>query len=98
MKVQCGSFAGYGEREKLKLLDPQLMDHIEYLEDQVQLHGTELAKKHPTWGRATNSPEEIEIIMKGLYDTGIIDKIKDLEEVVCGVECGFGTMKGTVNY
>ena len=97
-ECECGSFAGYGEREKLKLLDPQLMDHIEYLEDQVQLHGTELAKKHPTWGRATNSPEEIEIIMKGLYDDGTIDKIKDLEEVVCGVECGFGTMKGTVNY
>lgn len=96
-ECECGSFASYGERERLKLLDPALMEHIEYLEDQIQLHGTDLAKKHPHWGRTINSQEEIDKIMKELYDNGTISKIKDLEEVVCGVECGMGTMRGTTN-
>ncbi|KKK78050.1 hypothetical protein LCGC14_2847460, partial [marine sediment metagenome] len=96
-ECECGSFASYGEREKLKLLDPELMHHIEYLEDQIQLHGTPLAKKYPKWGNTSHTPEEVDKIMKDLYSKGIIDKIKDLEEVVCGVECGAGTMRGLKN-
>lgn len=96
-ECECGSFASHGEREKLKLLDPELMAHIEYLEDQVQLHGTDLAKKHPKWGNTYNTKEETDRIMADLFDEGIVDKIKDLEEVVCGVECGMGTMRGTTN-
>lgn len=96
-ECECGSFAGYGERERIKLLDPGLMEHIEYLEDQVQLHGTPMAKKFPKWGNTNHTQEEVDAIMKEIYDEGIIDKIKDLEEVVCGVECGPSTMRGQEN-
>ena len=96
-ECMCGAFASYGERERIKLLDPQLMAHIEYLEDQIQLHGTDDAKKRPKWGKANITPEESMKILEDLYSQGIVQKIKDLEEVVCGVECGPGTMRGTLN-
>ena len=86
-ECMCGCYAGVGERELIKQLDPELDQFLTDLERAVQIEGTDAAKKHPTWGGTNNKPPVIE--------SGVDS---DVEAIICGSECGGGTMRGTENF
>ncbi len=86
-ECMCGCFAQVNERGLIKELDPKLYEYITWLEDQIQVNGTDLAKKSPKWGGVT-------LALK--HEKNIVDP--NVEAVICGTECGGGTMRGTENY
>ena len=96
-ECMCGSYAGMGEREKIKFLDPELDAFLTQLTKDIQLYGTDRAKKYPVWGAGYASKEETEEIMKTMLSTQEIEKANAMEQTVCGVECGAGTLRGQEN-
>lgn len=94
-ECMCGSFARKSEREIIKILDPELDEYFTKLEKEVLINGTERAKKRPIWGSGIVSEEEAREIMKEIFRK--LQTIEDLEEIICGVECGPGTMRGLEN-
>ena len=96
----CGAFAGKGEKLKIRELDPILADYIEWLEDGVQRFGTKEAKRYPKWGEQAKMSEleeqqQMDLFFKENPDLKIVD---EMESLVCGVECGAGTMRGMLDY
>lgn len=96
-ECMCGSFAGIGEREKIKFLDPELDEMLNQLEKDIQIYGSERAKKYPQWGKGYASKEEAEAIMNDLLTKEEKAKAADMEDTICGVECGSGTLRGLTN-
>ncbi len=84
-ECMCGCFAQVNEREMIKELDPKLDEYITWLEEQVQIRGTDRAKKSPKWGSSRLSKKK-----------NVIDP--NIEAIICGAECGGGTMRGVENY
>ena len=94
-ECMCGSFATFDEKMLIKKLDPHLADYIEWLEDGVQRFGTDIAKKRPKWGGNVKMSEiEEQKFINQFIDEGL-DKS---EGIVCGSECGPGTLRGETDF
>ena len=99
-ECMCGSFAGKGEKLKIRELDPKLADYIQWLEDGVEQFGTVHAKRYPQWGGQAKmsdleNQQQMDYFFKENPDLKIVNEI---ESLVCGVECGAGTMRGAMDY
>ncbi len=99
-ECMCGSFATKGEKLRIRELDPKLADYIEWMEDGIQKFGSKEAKRYSKWGEQAKMSEleqqqQIDQFFKENPDLKIVNKI---ESVVCGVECGPGSMRGELDY
>ena len=99
-ECMCGSFAGKGKKLKIRELDPKLTDYIQWLEDGVEQFGTVHAKRYPKWGGQAKmsdleNQQQMDYFFKENPDLKIVNEI---ESLVCGVECGAGTMRGEMDY
>ena len=99
-ECMCGSFAIGGEKERIRALDPKLADYIKWLEEGIEQFGTKQAKRYSKWGgKAKMSDLELQQQMDDFFkDNPDLKNADDFETVVCGDECGPGTMRGVVNY
>jgi len=98
-ECMCGAYAQKGEKEMIRKYDPKLADYIQWLEDGIQRFGTSAAKRYPKWG---DSP-----LMSDLEDQQTIDDffkanpdltvVNEIEQMVCGDECGAGSMRGMMD-
>ncbi len=80
-ECMCGCYAGVGEREIIKDLDPSLEQKLSDAERHILEQGTDEAKKCGIWGRAKK------------YTKTKVDP--NVEAIICGTECGGSTMRGT---
>jgi len=99
-ECMCGSYQTYSDKQKIRELDPKLAEYIEWLEDGVQRFGTSNAKVYSKWGGTSKiSDLENQKLMEEFFTNNPDLKIvNDIESLVCGVECGPGTMKGMLDY
>lgn len=99
-ECMCGSFANGNEKMQIRKLDPKLADYIEWLEEGIQKFGTPAAKRYPKWGDQPKMSEleEQHQISDFFKDNPDLQPVNDLESLVCGVECGAGTMRSMVDY
>ena len=99
-ECMCGAFATRGEKEMIMQIDPKLAEYIKWLEDGIQKFGTEYAKRYPKWGgQAKISEKEQQQHIDGFFaDNPDLKPVNELEEAICGVECGPGTMRGEMDY
>ncbi len=94
-ECMCGAFAQRGEKELIRELDPKLASYIEWLEDGIQKFGTSAAKKYPKWGDSPlmtdlDDQKQIDEFFKNNPDLKVVNEI---ESMVCGDECGAGTLR-----
>lgn len=99
-ECMCGSYSGIGEKARMRELDPKLADYIDWLEEGIQKFGKPEAKKYPTWGGAASisdidAQKQVTDFFNENPDLKIVD---DIESVVCGTECGPGTMRGALDF
>jgi len=99
-ECMCGSYAGINEKELIRKIEPKLADYIDYLEDGVQRFGTKEAKRYPTWGGASSMSElERQLQIDSFFlENPKLKNVNELEEIICGTECGPGTMRAMENY
>ena len=99
-ECMCGSFAVAGQKAMLRELDSKLADYIEWLEDGIQRFGTNHARRYPKWGgQAKMSELEQQQQLDGFFrDNPELKVVNDMESMVCGAECGPGSMKGALDY
>jgi 3'-phosphoadenosine 5'-phosphosulfate sulfotransferase (PAPS reductase)/FAD synthetase len=99
-ECMCGSFAVKGEKALLRELDPKLADYIEWLEEGIQRFGTPHAKKYPKWGDQAKMSEleEQQQMTQFFNDNPDLKPVNDMEGLICGTECGPGSMKGMLDY
>ena len=83
-ECMCGCFAGMGEREIIKQLDPKLDARLTELEKKIAESGSDKARMFPLWG-------------KGRVSTKKQYVNQNLEAAICGAECGMGTMRSLEN-
>ena len=96
-ECNCGSFAGKEELSKIYHVDRSLYNYFRGLEDWIANECTDpYVKKHGKYGgNIAFSREQQERMIKELGEnTKFMDEVSLLEKMVCGVECGAGTMKG----
>jgi len=99
-ECMCGSFSVQGEKELIRKLDPKLTDYIKWLEEGIQKFGTKEAKKYPIWGNQTkiSDLERQQQIDSFFADNPDLTDVNDTESIVCGQECGAGSMRGMLDY
>ncbi len=99
-ECMCGSFAQAGHKQMIRELDPKLADYIEWLEDGIQRFGTNHARRYPKWaGQAKMSDLEQQQQMDSFFkDNPDLKPVNDIESMVCGAECGAGSMRGMLDY
>lgn len=99
-ECMCGSFASSGEKQIIRELDPKLAEYIEWLEDGIQKFGTKEAKHYAKWGSMAKMSEleEQQQITEFFKDNPDLKIVDDIESLVCGTECGAGTMRGMLDY
>ena len=96
----CGSFATKGNKLLIRELDPKLADYIDWMELGIQKFGSKHSKRWPKWGGQAKMSEleqqqQLDQFFKENPDLKIVNEI---ESIVCGVECGPGSMKGAVDF
>ena len=89
----CGSYAGIVEKTRMRQLDSNLADYIEWLEDGVRRFGTDKAKRYPTWGSGATMSE---VDLQSTMESFTVNEMS--ESMVCGSECGPGTLRGMTDY
>ena len=99
-ECMCGSFATKGDKLRIKDLDPKLADYIEWLELGIEKFGTVHAKRYPKWGEQAKMSEiQQQQQFKLFYDDNPdLKETNKIEAMICGAECGAGTMRGELDY
>ena len=92
----CGSFAGRGEKEMIRKLDPKLADYIAWLEEGVAKFGTPQARLYSKWGGTSkmNDLEMQDTLREFIAAFPEMEHVNEMEGMICGNECGPGTMRG----
>jgi 3'-phosphoadenosine 5'-phosphosulfate sulfotransferase (PAPS reductase)/FAD synthetase len=95
-ECMCGSFGNFHEKKMIRSLDEKLADYIEWLEDGVKRFGTSYAKAFGVWGGSTKMSEleQQKMIDEFLIKNPELKPSSDFERIICGQECGPGTMQG----
>ena len=96
-ECECGSFASFNEKVRLKEVDPKLAEYIEWLEEGVKKFGSERAKKHAVWGKDT-SIKMSDVEKQQFLDQFAGEDIEGAEKIICGSECGASTMRGMTDF
>ena len=96
----CGSYAARGDKMLIRKVDPRLADYFAWLEEGVQKFGTPHAKRYPRWGEgpAMSDLEQQKIMDEFFVNNPELKIASEIEDFVCGQECGPGTMRGMVDY
>lgn len=99
-ECMCGSFAQAGHKQMIRELDPKLADYIEWIEDGIQRFGTNHARRYPKWGGQAKmsdleQQQQLDYFIKNNPELG---NVNEVESMVCGVECGSGTLRGMLDY
>jgi 3'-phosphoadenosine 5'-phosphosulfate sulfotransferase (PAPS reductase)/FAD synthetase len=99
-ECMCGSFATGGEKQMIRRLDSKLADYIEWLEDGITRFGSKEAKRYPKWGDQSRmsdleNQQQIDSFFK---DNPDLQQVNEIESMVCGAECGAGSMRGMLDY
>lgn len=99
-ECECGSFAMPHEKNLIRRLDSDLADYIDWLEVGIEKFGTAQAKKFGKWGMQPkiSELEEQQMITRFLTDNPDLNDFQKWESMVCGQECGPGSMKGMLDY
>lgn len=98
-ECMCGSFVTKREKLKIKELDSKLADYIEWLEVGIQQFGTTQAKRYPKWGGQTKMSELQQQQMDNFFaDNPDLKIVNEIEGMICGAECGAGSMRGELDY
>lgn len=98
MECECGTFAGYGEMDAIKKLDPRRASFLDWVTEGVNQFGSERAKRHAVWGNGKNSDwssEEVqEVLTKYFGDGKMFEHVQKISSQACGADCGAGSMRG----
>lgn len=92
----CGSFAGKGDLEGIKKNAPELYEKIMWIKDGIERFGSPQAKKYNQWGMTRPWDESQKVLTKYLGEGW--QHSNDVSQMICGAECGAGTMRAEVNY
>ena len=100
-ECMCGSFAAKDEKRIIQEHDPKLAEYIKWLEEGVRKFGTSDAKKFPRWGRGSMTKMS-DIENQKALDEFVIDHpelahVSEMESLICGNECGPGSMRGLMD-
>ena len=98
-ECMCGCFSTDREKLMIKEHDPKLAAFIEWMEDGIQRFGTTRAKKYPTWGSGSKmtdiqQQEQMESFFK---DNPELKPVDEMESLICGTECGAGTLRESLS-
>ena len=96
----CGSYANKGLKLRIRELDPDLADYIEWMEDGIQRFGTSKARMYSKWGQQSKMSEleqqkQIDDFEKA---NPHLPNINSMESIMCGSECGPGTLRGETDW
>ena len=96
----CGSYPTHGQKLRIRELDPELADYLQWLEDGIQKYGTAKAKKYPKWGDSARMSqlEQQKQLVDYMEDHPEEKENLDFETLICGNECGPGTLKGEMDF
>lgn len=99
-ECMCGAFASRHEKLMIPDIETRLADYIAWIEDGIQRFGSDRAKRYPTWGSgpSIDSQEGQKFMEDFLAENPELAEDVEMEQAMCGVECGAGTMKGALNY
>lgn len=92
----CGSFASPDDLKLLKNNAPELYNFLEWIKDGIEKFGSPHAKKYPNWGNSRTIDECQKVLTKFLGENH--QHAVDVSQMICGAECGAGTMKAMVDY
>ena len=89
-----------GDKMLIRKVDQRLADYFAWLEEGVQKFGTPHAKRYPRWGEgpAMSDLEQQKIMDEFFAKNPELKIVREIENFVCGQECGPGTMRGMVDY
>lgn len=90
MECGCGTFAGFGEMDAIRRLDPNRAEFFEDLTVFIRKHGTKRAKRHTKWGGDSDwTNEEVqEVLTKYFGGSEMFEHVKKISSQACGAECG----------
>ena len=96
----CGSFASKGEKEMIRNVDPKLGEYIEWLEEGVTKFGTAQAQTYNKWGNGAKMSDiaRQDNLNKFFKDHPEMAHVNEMESMICGTECGAGTLRGALDY
>ena len=96
----CGSFATKHLKQQIIELDPKLAEYIEWLEDGIQRFGTPNAKRYSKWGGQAKMSElqQQEQMDDFFSDNPDLKVVNEMESMICGDECGAGSMRAMLDY
>ena len=97
LECGCGSFAGgKSEMDAIRKLDPLRAEMFEWLEEGIKKFGSPIAKKHTDWGGSKWSNEERDEVLEKFFEND--EHTKKIATMICGAECGAGTMRGMTDF
>jgi len=97
LECGCGSFAGgKHEMDAIRKLDPVRGEFFEWLEEGIKKFGSPIAKRHTTWGGSKWSDEDRNQVLEKFFDND--EHTQKVASLICGSECGAGTMRGMLEY
>lgn len=98
-ECMCGSFAGKGEAQLLKQVDPKRFEFIEWITNGIKRFGTPEAKKYSKWGESQDFDDvRNQQLLETFFDEEELKHIDKMAVNTCGSECGAGTMRGMLDY
>ena len=95
LECACGSFAQPEHLELIKKHAPKLYDYIMWIKDGIERFGSDHAKQWSDWGDLKPRDDAQQILEKFFGDN--IEHQMAVEKMVCGSECGAGTMRAIVD-
>lgn len=97
LECGCGSFASKNEFAAIEALDPNRAEFFKWIKYGIIHFGSEKAKQYADWGHQKMNDEETLQSLADILEMDI-DEIKNIEKMVCGAECGAGTMRGMTDF
>lgn len=97
LECGCGSFAGgKSEMEAIRKLDPKRAEFFSWLEQGIMKFGSPIAKRHTTWGGSKWSDSDRNQVLSKFFEGD--DHTDKVASLLCGEDCGAGTLRGTTDF
>ncbi len=98
LECACGSFSAQRDLELVKKNDPELFKKIMWIKQGIEWFGHDYAKERSNWGNSKpESDDKIQQIMTKFLGENV-QHASDVSQMVCGTECGAGTMRDVVDF
>ena len=95
-ECKCGTFAVPGELELIRKINPDGFDYLMWIKEGILRFGSKVAKKHSEWGGIGWTEDERQQVLTK-YLGADYQHATDVSQMVCGSECGGGTMRAMVD-